>query len=100
MPKTKAAFIEPMLVLRAEKLPQGADWSRGLKSSRRRPSATAKAGDPLRAGRKPEVIDSANRTTEGNSSAPTVSGRLACSRLLDPHMFSALVGVGKSPCHL
>jgi hypothetical protein len=26
MPKTKATFIEPMLLLRAEKLPQGADW--------------------------------------------------------------------------
>ena len=26
MPKTKATFIEPMLLLRTEKLPQGADW--------------------------------------------------------------------------
>ena len=26
MPKTKATFIEPMLLLRMEKLPQGADW--------------------------------------------------------------------------
>ena len=26
MPKTTATFIEPMLLLRTEKLPQGADW--------------------------------------------------------------------------
>ncbi len=26
MPKTKATFIEPMLLLRTENLPQGADW--------------------------------------------------------------------------
>ena len=26
MPTTKATFIEPMLLLRTEKLPQGADW--------------------------------------------------------------------------
>ena len=31
MPKTKAAFIEPMLLLRTEKLPQGADWSYEIK---------------------------------------------------------------------
>ena len=31
MPKTKAAFIEPMLLLRVEKLPQGADWSYEIK---------------------------------------------------------------------
>ena len=31
MPKTKATFIEPMLVLRTEKLPQGADWSYEIK---------------------------------------------------------------------
>jgi len=31
MPKTKATFIEPMLVLRSEKLPQGADWSYEIK---------------------------------------------------------------------
>ena len=31
MPKTKAIFIEPMLVLRTEKLPQGADWSYEIK---------------------------------------------------------------------
>ena len=31
MPKTKAAFIEPMLLLRTENLPQGADWSYEIK---------------------------------------------------------------------
>ena len=31
MPKTKATFIEPMLLLRVEKLPQGADWSYEIK---------------------------------------------------------------------
>jgi len=31
MPKTKARFIEPMLLLRVEKLPQGADWSYEIK---------------------------------------------------------------------
>ena len=31
MPKTKAALIEPMLLLRVEKLPQGADWSYEIK---------------------------------------------------------------------
>ena len=31
MPKTKATFIEPMLLLRTEKLPQGADWSYEIK---------------------------------------------------------------------
>ena len=29
--KTKATFIEPMLLLRVEKLPQGADWSYEIK---------------------------------------------------------------------
>ena len=31
MPKTKAIFMEPMLHLRTEKLPQGADWSYEIK---------------------------------------------------------------------
>jgi bifunctional non-homologous end joining protein LigD len=31
MPKTKAAFIEPMLLLRTEKLPEGADVVHELK---------------------------------------------------------------------
>ncbi len=31
MPKTKARFIEPMLLMRVEKLPQGADWSYEIK---------------------------------------------------------------------
>ena len=31
MPKTKATFIEPMLLLATEKLPQGADWSHEIK---------------------------------------------------------------------
>ena len=31
MPKTKATFIEPMLLLRVEKLPQGAGWSYEIK---------------------------------------------------------------------
>ena len=31
MPKTKATFIEPMLLLGTEKLPQGADWSYEIK---------------------------------------------------------------------
>jgi len=31
MPKAKATFIEPMLLLRVEKLPQGADWSYEIK---------------------------------------------------------------------
>ena len=31
MPKTKATFIEPMLLLWTEKLPQGADWSYEIK---------------------------------------------------------------------
>jgi len=31
MPKTKAKFVEPMLLLRVEKLPQGADWSYEIK---------------------------------------------------------------------
>ncbi len=31
MPKAKATFIEPMLLLRVEKLPQGADWSYEVK---------------------------------------------------------------------
>jgi bifunctional non-homologous end joining protein LigD len=26
LPKTKARFVEPMLLLRTEKLPQGTDW--------------------------------------------------------------------------
>lgn len=30
-PKTKARFVEPMLLLRTEKLPQGADWSYEIK---------------------------------------------------------------------
>src|SRR5271165_2943225 len=31
MPKTKATFIEPMLLLRTDNLPQGADWLYELK---------------------------------------------------------------------
>jgi ATP-dependent DNA ligase len=31
MPKAKAAFIEPMLLLRTEALPEGADWLYELK---------------------------------------------------------------------
>ena len=31
MPKTKATFIEPMLLLGTEKLPQGAHWSYEIK---------------------------------------------------------------------
>jgi ATP-dependent DNA ligase len=31
MPKTKSAFIEPMLLLRTEKLPEGADFVHELK---------------------------------------------------------------------
>ena len=31
MPKTRATFIEPMLLLGTEKLPQGADWSYEIK---------------------------------------------------------------------
>jgi ATP-dependent DNA ligase len=31
LPKTKAAFIEPMLLLRTEKLPEGATWLYELK---------------------------------------------------------------------
>jgi ATP-dependent DNA ligase len=31
MPKTKATFIEPMLLLRTDNLPQGADWSYEIK---------------------------------------------------------------------
>jgi len=31
MPKAKATFIEPMLLLRVEKLPQDADWSYEIK---------------------------------------------------------------------
>jgi len=31
LPKTKAAFIEPMLLLRTETLPEGAEWPYELK---------------------------------------------------------------------
>ena len=31
MPKMKATFIKPMLLLGTEKLPQGADWSYEIK---------------------------------------------------------------------
>ena len=44
MPKTKAIFIEPMLLLRTEKLPQGADWSYEIKLDGYRSLAIKSAG--------------------------------------------------------
>ena len=44
MPNTKAAFIEPMLLLRTEKLPQGADWSYEIKLDGYRAVAIKSAG--------------------------------------------------------
>src|SRR5215471_11305552 len=44
MPKTKATFIEPMLLLRTEKPPQGADWLYEIKLDGYRALAVKSSG--------------------------------------------------------
>jgi ATP-dependent DNA ligase len=43
-PKTKAEFIQPMLLLRAERLPEGADWLYELTLDRYRALAAKSGG--------------------------------------------------------
>ena len=53
MPKTKATFIEPMLLLRTEKLPQGADWLYEIKLDGYRALAVKSGTIFLDSGRSP-----------------------------------------------
>jgi bifunctional non-homologous end joining protein LigD len=43
--KTRAAFVEPMLLLRTEKLPEGSDWLYELKFDGYRALATKTSGN-------------------------------------------------------